>query len=156
MSTTADRNVAVLYSGVKDKKPRASIMEIQPNAVDRGADISEFSQYATRVLQCVFCNGLRRYPGEKEFLFVPMSYVQGQERCRMEIGPDGGVLKVVSARININLKTETVEQLLGKKKSMHVAAFKSVIDETKQWMQEYAVEGGRCDVCDVWLVTCDV
>lgn len=54
MSTTADRNVAVLYSGVKDKKPRASIMEIQPNAVDRGADISEFSQYATRVLQCVF------------------------------------------------------------------------------------------------------
>ena len=89
-------------------------------------------------------------------MFVPMSYVQGQERCRVEIGPGGGVLKVISARININLKTETVGQLLGKKKSMHVTAFKSVIDETKQWMQEYAVEGGRCDVCDVWLVTCDV
>ena len=72
-----------------------------------------------------------------------MSYVQGQERCRMEIGPGGGVLKVISVRININLKTETVEQLLGKKKSMHVSAFKSVIDETKQWMQEYAEEGGR-------------
>jgi hypothetical protein len=54
MSTTADRNVAVQYSGVKDKKPRASIMEIQPNAIDRGADISEFSQYATRFLQSVF------------------------------------------------------------------------------------------------------
>ena len=126
-STTADRTVAVQYSGVKDKKPQASIMEIHPNAVDRGADISEFSQY----------------PGEKEFLFVPMSYVQGEERCRVEVGPGGGVLKVISVRVNINLKTETLEQLLGKKKSMHIAAFKSLIDETKQWLHAYAEDGGR-------------
>jgi hypothetical protein len=127
MSTTADRNVAVQYSGVKDKKPQASIMEILPNSIDRGADISEFSQY----------------PGEKEFLFVPMSFVQARERCRVEVGPGGGVLKVISVSININLKTETVEQLTGKKKSMHISAFKSVIDETKQWMQAYAEEDGR-------------
>ena len=127
MSTTADRKVAVQYSGVKDKKPQASIMEIRPNAVDRGADISDFSQY----------------PGEKEFLFVPMSYVQGQGRCRVEVGPGGGVLKVISVGVNINLKTETVEQLTSKKRSMHVAAFKAVIDETKQWMQAYAEENGR-------------
>jgi hypothetical protein len=127
MSTTADRAVAVHYSGVKDKKPQASIMEIRPNAVDRGADISEFSQY----------------PGEREFLFVPMSYVQGEERCRMEVGPGGGVLKVFSVSISINLKTETVEELTGKKKSMHVTAFKSIIDETKQWMHAYAEESGR-------------
>jgi hypothetical protein len=127
MSTTADRRVAVQYSGVKDKKPQASIMEIHPNAIDRGADISEFSQY----------------PGEKEFLFVPMSYVQGEGRCRVEIGPGGGVLKVISVRININLKTETSEQLKGKKKSMHSTAFKSVIEETKQWMHAYAEDGGR-------------
>jgi hypothetical protein len=127
MSTTADRKVAVQYSGVKDKKPQASIMEIRPNAVDRGADISDFSQY----------------PGEKEFLFVPMSYVQGQGRCRVEVGPGGGVLKVISVGVNINLKTETVEQLTSKKRSMHVVAFKAVIDETKQWMQAYAEENGR-------------
>ena len=127
MSTTADRKVAVQYSGVKDKKPQASIMEIRPNAVDRGADISDFSQY----------------PGEKEFLFVPMSYVQGQGRCRVEVGPGGGVLKVISVGVNINLKTETVEQLTGKKRSMHIVAFKAVIDETKQWMQAYAEENGR-------------
>jgi hypothetical protein len=127
MSTTADRKVAVQYSGVKDKKPQASIMEIRPNAVDRGADISDFSQY----------------PGEKEFLFVPMSYVQGQGRCRVEVGPGGGVLKVISVGVNINLKTETVEQLTGKKRSMHLVAFKAVIDETKQWMQAYAEENGR-------------
>ena len=127
MSTTADRKVAVQYSGVKDKKPQASIMEIRPNAVDRGADISDFSQY----------------PGEKEFLFVPMSYVQGQGRCRVEVGPGGGVLKVISVGVNINLKTETVEQLTSKKRSMHVVAFKAVIDVTKQWMQAYAEENGR-------------
>jgi hypothetical protein len=127
MSTTSDRNVAVQYSGVKDQKPQASIMEILPNAIDRGADISEFSQY----------------PGEREFLFVPMSFVQARERCRVEVGPGGGVLKVISVSVNINLKTETVEQLTGKKKSMHISAFKSVIDETKQWMQAYAEEDGR-------------
>jgi len=127
MSTTADRKVAVQYSGVKDKKPQASIMEIRPNAVDRGADVSDFSQY----------------PGEKEFLFVPMSYVQGQGRCRVEVGPGGGVLKVISVGVNINLKTETVEQLTSKKRSMHIVAFKAVIDETKQWMQAHAEENGR-------------
>jgi hypothetical protein len=118
ISTTADRNVAVEYSGVKHKKPLASIMEIRPNAIDRGADISEFSQYQK----------------EKEFLFVPMSYVQGEGRCRVEKGPGGGVLKVFSVRININLKTETSDQLRSKKKSMHLTAFKALIDETRQWM----------------------
>jgi hypothetical protein len=127
MSTTADRNVAVQYSGVKNQKPLASIMEILPNAIDRGADISEFSQY----------------PGEKEFLFVPMSFVQARERCRLEVGPAGGVLKVISVSVNINLKTETVEQLTDKKKSMHYSAFNSLRDETKQWMQGYAEEDGR-------------
>jgi hypothetical protein len=127
MSTTADRNVAVQYSGVRDKKPQASIMEIRPNSVDRGADISQFSQY----------------PGEREFLFVPMSFLQGGERCRKEVGPQGGVLKVIDVSVNINLKTETVEELIKKKKNMHLSAFKSVIDETKRWMQEYADEDLR-------------
>jgi hypothetical protein len=72
-----------------------------------------------------------------------MSYVQGIERCRVEVGPGGGVLKVIPVGVNINLKTETVEQLTGKKKSMHLSAFKSVIDETKQWIRAYAEEGGR-------------
>jgi hypothetical protein len=111
MSTTSDRDVAVQYSGVHDNKPRASIFEIRPNAIDRGADISEFSQY----------------PGEREFLFVPMSFVQAEGRSRMDIGPGGGVLKVISVRININIKTETVEQLTGKKKSMHLAVSYNIV-----------------------------
>jgi hypothetical protein len=127
MSTTADRDIAVEYSGVKDNKPRASLMEILPNSVDRGADISDFSQY----------------PAEREFLFVPMSFVQGEGRCRVEVGPNGGLLTVISVRVNINLKSETVEQLKGKKKSMYITAFKSIIDETHLWMRAYAEEGER-------------
>jgi hypothetical protein len=127
MSTTQERSVAVQYSGVRDNKPKASIMEIHPNSVDRGADISDFSQY----------------PSEKEFLIVPYSFVQGDGRQRVEITDGGGVLTVISVNVNINLKTETVEQLTGKKKSMHISAFKSVIDETKQWTQAYAEEDGR-------------
>ena len=126
MSTTQERSVAVQYSGVRDNKPKASIMEIHPNSVDRGADISDFSQY----------------PGEKEFLIVPYSFVQGDGRQRTEVTEGGGVLTVISARVNINLQTLTVEQLRGKKKSMHITAFKSIIDETRQWMQAYAEKGG--------------
>ena len=45
MSTTADKAVAVMYSGIKEGKPFPSILEIESGAVDRGADISNFSQY---------------------------------------------------------------------------------------------------------------
>lgn len=110
MSTTQDRSVAVQYSGFRDNKPKASIMEIHPNSVDRGADISEFSQY----------------PGEMEFLIVPYSFVQGDGRQRTEVTEGGGVLTVISARVNINLQTLTVEQLRGKKKSMCIHAPRGV------------------------------
>jgi hypothetical protein len=139
MSTTADRDVAVNYSGVKEHKPRASIMEIHPNSVDRGADISEFSQY----------------PGEKEYLFVPCSFVQGEGRQRVVIGPGGGVLTVISVRVNINLKTETVEQLKGKKKSMHIAAFEELIHETRGQLLAIAEDGGRADLRAKTDACCD-
>jgi hypothetical protein len=45
MSTTADKAIAVMYSGIKEGKPFPSIFEIESGAVDRGADISGFSQY---------------------------------------------------------------------------------------------------------------
>jgi len=126
MSTTQDKSVAVKYSGVEQGMPKASIMEIRPNSVDRGADISEFSQY----------------PKEKEFLIVPCSFVQGFGRQRTEIVKDG-TLTVIPVNVSINLKTETVEQLSGKKKSMHLSAFKSVMYETQKWIQAYAEKENR-------------
>jgi hypothetical protein len=45
MSTTTDRGIAVQYSGVKQGRPKATVMVIHPSSVDRGACIVEFSQY---------------------------------------------------------------------------------------------------------------
>ena len=45
MSTTADVDIAVQYSGIKEGKPFPTIFEIDCGTVDRGADISMFSQY---------------------------------------------------------------------------------------------------------------
>ena len=122
MSTTADRTVAVQYSGVKDGKPKAGILQVQPNSVDRGADISEFSQY----------------PGEKEYLFVPYSFVQGEGRQRAEVDGSGGVLTIVPVRVNINLKTETVEELKDKKKRMHLVSARAMVEEVRYELQQWA------------------
>jgi hypothetical protein len=45
MSTTTDRGIAIQYSGVKQGRPKATVMVIHPSSVDRGACIVEFSQY---------------------------------------------------------------------------------------------------------------
>jgi hypothetical protein len=122
MSTTADRSVAVQYSGVKEGKPKAGILQLQPNSVDRGADISEFSQY----------------PGEKEFLILPYSFVQGEGRQRTEVDENGGVLTIVPVRVNINLKTETVEELKERKKRMHLVSARAVVEEVRYELQQWA------------------
>jgi ankyrin repeat protein len=123
MSTSADKSVAVQYSGVKEGKPKAGILQIRPNTVDRGADISEFSQY----------------PAEKEYLFVPYSFVQGEGRQRTEVADGGGVLTVVPVRVNINLKSETVEELKEKKKRLHLASARAIVGEVKHELEEWAV-----------------
>jgi NLR family CARD domain-containing protein 3 len=71
MSTTADRKVAVQYSGVKDKKPQASIMEIRPNAVDRGADISDFRSTRERRSSCSCTCRMCRGRGGAVWRLVP-------------------------------------------------------------------------------------
>ena len=122
MSTTADKSIAVQYSGVKEGKPKAGILQIRPNSVDRGADISTFSQYAA----------------EKEYLFVPYSFVQGEGRQRTEVTEGGGVLTVVPVHVNINLKTETVDELKEKKKRLHLASAGAVAEEVRYELEQWA------------------
>ena len=102
------------------------VMVIEVTAVDRGADISEFSQY----------------PGEKEFLWLPCSFVQralaGGGRVQVV---DGGLVTFVPVRVNLNLKTETVEELLQKKKSMHVTGFEFRVNELRQQLRDKASAG---------------
>ena len=44
-------------------------------------------------------------------------------------------------RVNLNLKTETVDALLQKEKSMHVAGFEFRVNELKQRLQDDAKAG---------------
>jgi ankyrin repeat protein len=122
MSTTADKSIAVQYSGVQQHKPRAGILQISPNSVDRGADISEFSQY----------------PAEKEFLFVPYSFIQGEGWQRTEVVAGGGVLTLVPVRVNINLKTETTEELKEKKKRLHMVSARTMLEELRYELGRWA------------------
>jgi WD40 repeat protein len=121
LSTTSDRDVALGYSGVKERRPKAMVMVIETSSIDRGADISEFSQY----------------PGEKEFLYLPCSFLQRtrQGNGRAQI-VDGGLVVFVSVRINLNIKTQTVEELQEQKKSLHMVSARSMLAEVKYMVSE--------------------
>jgi hypothetical protein len=45
MSTTADKKMALKFSGIMEGKPFSTILEIDSGTVDRGADLTSFSQY---------------------------------------------------------------------------------------------------------------
>jgi WD40 repeat protein len=130
LSTTSDRNVALGYSGVKERRPKAMVMVIETSSIDRGADISEFSQY----------------PGEKEFLYLPCSFVQRvrQGNGRVQV-VDGGLVTFFPVKINLNIKTQTVEELQEQKKSMHIVSARSMLAEVTfeltDWIQACTHQG---------------
>ena len=45
MSTTASREIALQYSGAKEGRPLAMVLETACDGVNRGACIADFSQY---------------------------------------------------------------------------------------------------------------
>ena len=107
MSTTAKRSVALKYSG-KDEKRRGTIFEIAAGRIDLGADLTWLSQY----------------PGESEFLFPPLTCLEvvGQPRIQ-----DGVV--IFSLRANVNLKCSTLEQLVERRKLLHMAMLNNLREE---------------------------
>jgi len=101
ISTTANKNVAVQYSGVDEGKPRATVLCIRPSSVDRGASIAEFSQCvrlcgaAQRLRSCDACC---RYPGEEEYLWPPCSFLQSEDSgSEVEVQAGGGVVSMCVA-----------------------------------------------------------
>ncbi len=132
MSCSADKEVAIhKYSGAAEGRPHAMVLEIEPSCVDRGADVSEFSQY----------------PMEKEFLFLPMSYVapSGQRRVEQWSSVEHsatGEVTFIPVRVSVNLKAERLEQLEEKKKSIHLTGFQFRVNEVRQRLQRLADEGG--------------
>lgn len=117
-SWTADVTTGLQYSVVFQHKPSACMLEMQVSSIDRGADISMFSQF----------------PGEKEYTFVPCSFVQRSGEPRAQLVAETyqfGYVSVVSVRINVNLKIETIEDLLEKKKTAHLTSFWMLREETR-------------------------
>ena len=82
MSTTQDQRVATQYAGTK----MPTVFKIGVGAVDRGAPIKFLSQY----------------PLEEEILYPPMSYLEVTGETRMEAGPNGQLVRVVSL-VNVSL-----------------------------------------------------
>ena len=117
------------YSGAKACEKLGMVLCLEATSIDRGACIRDFSQY----------------PGEVEYLFVPCSFVEptgvrNLEESKAEaVDSEGktkdsetgkekksdaaGLLWLIHVRVNANLKSFTVEELKGRKKEMHLAAF---------------------------------
>jgi hypothetical protein len=133
MSCSADKDVAMGYSGAAQGRPHAMVLEIEPSAVDRGAVVCGFSQY----------------PKEVETLFLPMSFVVQHGEQRVEHSAMGNVT-VIPVRVSVNLKAERLEQLEEKKKSIHLKAFEYRVHELRQTLRRLAHEGNaearlKCD-----------
>jgi hypothetical protein len=101
ISTTANKNVAVQYSGVDDGKPRATVLCIRPSSVDRGASIAEFSQcvlWGGTVKRLRSRHAFCRYPGEEEYLWPPCSFLQSEDSgSEVEVQAGGGVVSMCVA-----------------------------------------------------------
>jgi ankyrin repeat protein len=125
MSCSAQKEVAMGYSGAAEGRPHAMVLEIEPSFVDHGAVVSEFSQY----------------PKEVETLFLPMSYVVQSGERRVERSATGEVT-FIPVRVSVNLKAERLEQLEEKKKSIHLTGFEFRVNEVRQSLQRLVEEGG--------------
>ena len=119
MSATSQRDVAISYSGVNEKKPVPIVLEIRVGAVDRGASIKDFSQY----------------PQEKEFVFVPCSFLEQDGFPRLEVTV-AGVVMCIPVRVSANLKSATIDDYRKQQKKMHLSAFRYLIDEVEHALLE--------------------
>jgi hypothetical protein len=130
MSTTTKRSLALQYSG-RDVN-RGTIFEITTGRIDIGASLNWVSQY----------------PQEEEFLFPPLCCLEVTDEPRIE---DNVI--VVPLRVNANLKGLTLEQLVERRKVLHLAMAKNMREELDIWVSEEcamvsnnaAIDGQRQD-----------
>ena len=59
MSTTSNKSIALLYSGVREGKPLPMVLVMEASSVDRGACIRAFSQYPQVLILLCFYGVLR-------------------------------------------------------------------------------------------------
>ncbi len=125
MSTTANRAVALTYSGVREGRAVPTVLVIEVTAIDRGASIAFFSQYQ----------------GEEEVLFLPMGFLAPNGPEQLEVTPHG-IVMIVMVRVNINLSMSTIEELLEGKKRGHLASFSFLLNDLRRELHKIAADGG--------------
>lgn len=117
MSTTIKRDVAIQYSGTE--KGRPTIFEIEVGQVDRGASLSWVSQY----------------PMEEEIVMPPLSNLEVVGDARMEESKHGLVM-VIPLRINVNLKSLTMDELKERRKLLHLSMMDNLWQEAQRDLME--------------------
>jgi hypothetical protein len=115
-----DEQVAVKYSGAGEGRPLPVVLEMVVGPVDRGACVKNLSQY----------------PKEVEYLFLPLSFVSPNGSPRHSIFADG--VRVIPVQVDVNLSAPTVEELRGRKRRMHLAAFRFLLGELADELQHVA------------------
>jgi hypothetical protein len=123
ISATSSLSVAADYSGVKENKPLPMVLEIRVGSVDRAASVKDYSQY----------------PQEKEYLFVPCSFLQEDGPHYVHMTQDG-VVFVIPVMVNVNLKTFTVDDFIEQQRDIHISAFRYLIGEIEQYLSDPKIE----------------
>jgi len=94
LSTTTRMEVAVAYIG---DKGMPVLFKFEVGDMDRGASLSFLSQY----------------PNEEEILIPPLSYLEVVGEPFFMETDEGVTVKVYRARINCNLKSQTIEEIVA-------------------------------------------
>jgi hypothetical protein len=102
------------------------MLSLRAGATDRGACIRDLSQY----------------PGEAEHLFPPCSLLSGDGPVSFRLRDDGLGVRVLPVRIRGSPSARTVEDLVGEKKGVHMAAFRHQLGETDSALRRIAAQGG--------------
>jgi ankyrin repeat protein len=123
MSTTASKKIAIDYCGLSKQKPLPLVLAVRVGAADRGACIREFSQYM----------------GEVEYLFAPCSLLEPDGPDYLEVTA-AGVVRVFPVSVSANQKSSTIDELVLKKKTLHLSSFKYRIHEIELRLQNMADE----------------
>lgn len=123
MSTTSDKNIALRYSGVEEKRPKPTVLVVKVSSVDRGACIKSMSQYQDEI----------------EYLWLPCSFVEENGPKYLEVTDDGAVT-MIPVKINCNLKLLTVEDFISQKKKQHLQSFHFLQADVKSQLEDYSIK----------------
>jgi hypothetical protein len=141
MSFSSKLDVALKYSGVlgdPKEKPHPAVIAFFAGAVDRGADVLNVSQF----------------PQEIEFTFPPLSYIQpefadGKLKIYEAEHPEkkGVKVPVIHVRVNANVRTPTLDQVISARKKNHITAFRSQNHDTAAEIQELCESKKQALLC---------